>query len=116
MGHRFCRCPAVWRGYAGFYLTNGARPAAGEFARFTPDLTAGRYEVSLSDQTPPATDSEFDVRVRHGSGEEIVRTRPKQSRVIGTFEFAEGSDGFVEILAEDSKGLVIADAVVFKPK
>jgi PKD domain-containing protein len=114
VGHRFCRCPADRRGYAGFYLTNGTRPTAREFARFTPDLQAGEYDVSLSDETPFSPGVEFDVRVRHADGDETVRMRPEEGRTIGTFRFDEGADGFVEILAEGSKGLVIADAVIFR--
>jgi len=116
VGHRFCRCPSDKRGYGGFYLTNGGRPAAGEFARFTPDLSAGRYEVSLSGQTPFVPGTEFDVRVRHRGGEQSVRVEPARSRTIGTFEFDEGSDGFVELRAEGAKGLVMADAVTFAPR
>jgi hypothetical protein len=115
VGHRFCRCPAGKRGHGGFYRTNGARPDAGEFVRFTPDLEAGRYEVSLSGETPFAAGVELNLRVRSATGEGIVRVKPGDSRVIGTFEFAEGMDGFVEILAQGSKGLVMADAVTFKP-
>jgi hypothetical protein len=114
VGHRFCRCPADRRGCGGFYLTNGRRAARGEFARFAPDLNAGKYIVSLSEETPFAPGVEFDVRVRHAGGDEAVRMRPEESRKIGTFEFHEGADGFVEILAEGSKGLVIADAVQFR--
>jgi PKD repeat protein len=114
VGHRFCRCPANRRGYKGFYLTNGEQPRAGEFARFTPDLKAGAYQVSLSDATPFRPGTEFDLRVRHRAGETVVRVRPSDSRRIGRFEFDEGTDGFVEILAQGSNGLVIADAVVFR--
>jgi hypothetical protein len=39
---------------------------------------------------------------------------PNPTKVIGTFEFNEGTDGFVEILAEGSEGQVPADAVIFK--
>lgn len=116
VGHRFCRCPADRRGHAGFYLTNGARPAPGEWVRFTPDLRAGRYEVALHEATPFGPDVEFGVRVRHARGHRVVPMRPTASRVIGAFEFDEGTDGFVEILAEGSRGLVIADAVCFRPK
>lgn len=115
VGHRFSRRPAGERGYRGFYLTNGARATAGEFARFTPDLGAGRYDVLLSEQTPFSTGVEFDVRVRCASGEELVRVRPDRSRRVGTFQFDEGTDGFVEIHAGGSKGLVVADAVTFRP-
>ncbi len=116
VGHRFCRYPGEKRGYGGFYLTNGGRPTPGEFARFTPDLQAGRYEVSLSDQTPFRPGVEFDVRVRHAGGDRVVRVRPEESRGIGTFEFDEGTHRFVEIRAEGSRGLVIADAVTFRPE
>ena len=97
-------------------MTNGARPRDGEFVRFTPDLKAGRYEVSFSPNTPFAPRAEFNVRIRHKLGDEVRRVNPADSRAIGTFEFDEGMDGFVEIRAGESKGLVIADAVVFLPK
>jgi len=116
VGHRFSRCPADKRGHGGFYLTNGSRPTPGQLARFTPDLQAGRYEVSLSDATPFPPGVELDVRVRHAEGDQRVRVRPDESRRIGTFEFHEGTDGFVEILAEGSQGLMIADAVGFRRK
>ncbi len=116
VGHRFCRCPADRRGHGGFYLTNGSRPAVGQSARFTPDLRAGRYRVSFSEQTPFATGVQFDVRVRHAGGEQTVTVRPAESREIGTWQFDEGADGFVEMLAEGSQGLVIADAVTFEPR
>jgi PKD repeat protein len=113
-GHRFSRCPPDRRGNGGFYLSNGDRAAAGEFARFTPDLQAGVYQVSFSDATPFRPDTAFDVRVRHAGGEATVRVRPENSRRIGRFEFHEGADGFVEIQAAGSRGLVIADAVRFE--
>jgi hypothetical protein len=111
VGHRFYR----WErpGYGGFYLVNGKRARAGEFARFTPDLQAGRYEVRLHEQSPFDADSRFQVRVRHADGESLTWVEPSESRRIGTFRFEEGTDGFVEILAEGSTGQVVADAVVF---
>jgi len=42
-----------------------------------------------------------------------VWVEPLKSRAIGTFEFAEGTDGFVEILSKESRGQVVADAVRF---
>ncbi len=114
VGHRFCRCPESRRGHNGFYLTNGSRPAPGEFVRFTPDLKAGEYTVALSAATPFRPGTEFDVRVRHRSSETMVRLRPENSRRIGTFRFDEGADGFVELHAGGSKGLIIADAAVFE--
>jgi hypothetical protein len=114
VGHRFSRVPVARRGYKGFYLTNGGVAAAGEFVRFAPDLQRGVYAVSLHEATPFGKEVEFDVRVRHRGGTEVVRVRPSRSREIGVFEFDEGTDGYVEILAEGSTGLVVADAVVFR--
>ena len=64
-------------GHRGDYLVARAN-APGEFVRFTPDLVAGRYAVSLASETPfPPTSatpagSRFAVRVRHTHGEETV--------------------------------------------
>lgn len=115
VGHRFCRCAADRRGYAGFYQTNGGRAQPGEFVRFTPDLRAGEYHVAFHDATPFPHECRFTVRVRHGSGVEMVHVQPAVDRSIGSFTFDEGMDGWVEILAEGAEGLVLADAVMFTP-
>ena len=114
VGHRFSCCPAEGRGYKGFYLTNGARALADEFVRFTPDLQAGRYTVSFVKETPFSDKTAFAVRVRHRGGEQTVRVQPTLSRVVGTFDFDEGADGFVEIRTENSHGLIVADAIRFQ--
>jgi PKD repeat protein len=111
IGHRFARVP---RGQGGFHLTNGGRAAAGEFVRYAPDLAGSRYEVSLAAETPYAADVRFQVRVRHAQGEDRVWMEPARSRRIGSFAFEDGTDGFVEILAEGSAGQVLADAVIFR--
>jgi hypothetical protein len=115
VGHRFSRVPRNRRGHGGFYLTNGGQAVEGQFARFTPDLAAGQYEVAFSDATPFPTGSQFTVRIRHRQGETTRRVRPDASRGIGTFPFHEGTDGYVEIQAGDSQGLVIADAIQWRP-
>jgi len=61
----------------------------------------------------PILGVEFDARIRHRTGDTTVRVRLGASRHIGLFTFDEGTDGFVEIFAGDSKEQVIADAVVF---
>jgi PKD repeat protein len=113
VGHQFLRTPQ--RGHRKRYLTNGGVNDAEAFARFTPDLAAGGYEVLFHPQTP-FTESSFPVRIRHATGEKTVRFHLQQfpDRSLGVFEFAEGTNGFVEILAKDSEGLVIVDAVVFR--
>ena len=129
-------------GYNHFYLINGKRNKPGEFARFTPDLEAGEYDVWLYERTPyasgPPANNEparFKVRVVHADGDTTFWMEPKRikgfyprpyegqrswawlepqpSRKIGTFRFKEGNDGFVEILSEGSSGQVIVDAVRF---
>ena len=114
VGHRFSRVPAARRGYRGFYLTNGGVAAAGKLVRFTPDLRRGTYSVSFHDATGFAPDAQFVVRVRHRGGTDEIQVQPAQTRQIGQFEFDEGTDGYVQILAEGSTGLIVADAVVFR--
>lgn len=114
VGHRFCRCPVDRRGYNGFYITNGGRALEGEFVRFSPDLQEGRYTVSFPDETPFSPGVAFNVRVRDRNGEHKLKIWPMLSRMIRIFDFYQGTDGFVEIQAGDSDGLVIADAVRFR--
>lgn len=120
-GPGFSCTPYFWVGHrfvkrATNYRTNGGRARAGEFARFAPDLAAGTYEVSFGPKTPFAPGAKFDVRVRHRDGEQIVRVEPAKSHLIGRFAFDEGVDGFVEIRAEGSEGLVVIDEVMFVPR
>jgi PKD repeat protein len=129
-------------GYNHFYLINGKRDKKGEFARFTPDLEAGTYDVWLYEKTPyasgPPANNEpvrFQVRIIHADGDTIVWMEPQRmqgffprpfqdqkgwgwyepqpSRKIGTFKFEEGKDGYAEILSECSTGQIIVDAVRF---
>lgn len=102
------------RGFKGSYLTNGARSAAGEYVRFRPDLAAGRYRVMFHPATPFPDDSRFQVRIKHKNGDERVWVQPARERMIGEFEFEEGTDGFVDILADGSVGQVLADALIFR--
>jgi hypothetical protein len=69
--------------------------------------------VSFRPETPFGKDASFRVRIRCASGDQTRRVRPCESRVIGTFPFEEGTDGFVELHAAESTGLVIADAIEF---
>ena len=129
-------------GYNHFYLINGQRDEKGEFARFTPDLEAGIYDVWLYEKTPfasrPPANNEparFQVRIVYAEGDTVVWIEPERmqgfyprpyknqegwswlepqpTRKIGTFRFEEGKDGFVEIVAEGSTGQVIVDAIRF---
>lgn len=114
VGHQFLR--AKQKGHQGRYLTNGARAEAGARVRFTPDLAAGRYEVLLHEKSP-LPDALMPIRVHHAHGDANLQytTTQAETRSLGIFEFVEGTDGFVEIQAEGSRGLVVADAMVFRP-
>jgi len=59
-------------------------------------------------------ESRFAVMVKSKSGKQIIWMEPSKSRLIGTFEFDEGMDGYVDIQAEGSTGQILADAVIFK--
>lgn len=113
VGHQNARVSQ--KGCKGRYLTNGGREDGNAIVRYTPDLSAGQYKVSFHPETP-VIESSFLVRIRHASGEQTVRFAPhcSETRSLGTFEFSEGTDGFLEILARDSEGLVVVDAVVFQ--
>ncbi len=112
VGHRFSRCSQ--RGFDRFYLTNGGRTHDGQFVRFTPDLAAGTYEVAFRPETPFREDAVLALRIHTASGDRTLTVRPAQNRILGTFPFHEGTDGFVEIRAQGSTGLVMADAIEFK--
>ncbi|MBD3267564.1 PKD domain-containing protein [bacterium] len=117
------RFHASWtQGYAGRYLMNGGQAKKNAFVRFQPDLAAGTYQVKFSNQTPfrptkiVESDIGFYVVVHHKNGKEKIWIQPQKSRIIGQFAFEEGTDGYVDILADAAQGLVVADAVEFLPQ
>jgi len=113
VGHQFLRTPE--RGNRNRYLTNGNVNDVAAVARFTPDLAAGRYEVLFHPETP-LTNANCPVRVHHARGEKRLQYHAETypDRSLGIFEFNEGNEGFVEIHAEGSEGLVVVDAVIFR--
>ncbi len=108
------------QGYRETYLVAAGRPGEDAFVRFQPYLAAGRYEVFFDERTPfrpteqTPEDVRFAVRVRHRQGAKVVWVEPLKSRAIGTFEFHEGNDGYVQLETKGSTGMVVADAVHFK--
>jgi PKD repeat protein len=113
VGHQHLHCRK--KGFQKRYLTNGERTDEHALVRYTPDLAAGKYEVLFHPQTP-VVESSFLVRIGDAAGEHKFRFSPRDSKTfsLGKFVFSEGTDGFVEILAKDSTGLVVADALIFK--
>ncbi len=114
VGHHYCNWSGGKRGYRGFYLTNGRRPKDGEFVRFTPDLKEGKYEIYLSEDSPFSSPSLIPLRVHSADGDDYLYVDPSKSLFVGEYRFNEGCDGFVEIHAKDSKGQIIADALIFR--
>jgi PKD repeat protein len=140
---RFYSTPYFWvgprfkrwkeKGYGNYYLTNGARAVKGEYARFRPDLEAGRYDIYFANETPFSPQKRamkgleklsvnnffnpsprFALRVHSKTGDNKIWVEPAKSTKIGTFEFSEGMDGYVDILSEGSTGQVLVDAIIFK--
>lgn len=77
--------------------------------------------LELHEQTPSLPAHGYDrdvrtrVRVRHRDGVSVVELEPLASRVVGTFDFEAGTDGYVQLEAEGSRGPITADAVLFVP-
>lgn len=74
-------------GYNNFYLINGQRARKGEFARFTPDLEEGIYDIWLYEKTPFASGTNppahheptrFQTRIVFADGDSIVWMEPKK--------------------------------------
>ncbi len=108
------------KGYRETFLVAGGLHAEDAFVRFTPDLAEGRYDVAFTETTPFRPTEQcpesvrFRVRVKHRAGEETIWMEPLESRHIGTFDFSEGTDGYVQIETKNARGLVVADAVRFR--
>lgn len=109
------RFPAWWPspGHGSRAFFNGYRARKGEFVRYTPYLWGGLYEVLIGPSAPVEKGSRFLARVRHARGTSTVPVEPAKSRRIGKFVFSCGSTGWVDILAEGSKGQVAADCLYF---
>ncbi len=108
----------ISQGYNGDYFINAAN-VDGEFIRYIPNLVKGSYEISLFSpayQNPELIKmmKTFFVIVHHMGGTEKVKIEPQKSLRIGQYEFANGRDGFVEIISDDSEGLIVADAIRFQ--
>ena len=56
----------------------------------------------------------FYVNINYKNGTKKQWVELSKSLEIGEFEFARGREGYVEIITDDSKGLIIADAIRFE--
>jgi len=92
-------------------------------ARFTPALSAaGKYQVAITYSANGNRASNVPVTIHHAKGETKVLVNQKIAskgeapfHIVGTFEFAAGKDGWVEISNAGTDGHVIVDAVQWLP-
>ena len=105
------------------YRHDGNAEKGAMSARFTPTLSAaGQYQVAISYSANGNRASNVPVTIHHAKGETQVLVNQKLStkseapfHVVGTFEFAAGKDGWVEIGNAGTDGHVIVDAVQWLP-
>ncbi len=88
------------------------------FIRYLPKLREGKYRVSLysplySQEIILNKIERFYVNINSKDGIETKWIDPKKSTVIGEFNF-DSCDGYVEITSKNSKGLIVADAIIFE--
>ncbi|SKB08370.1 FAD dependent oxidoreductase [Prosthecobacter debontii] len=91
-------------------------------ARFTPELSAGKYEVLISYSALSNRATEVPVIIHHASGQDTVLVNQTKLpsgkhgfQPVGTYTFEAGQSGWVEISNQGTKGHVIIDAVQWLP-
>ena len=106
------------RGNQETYMINSDN-SPGEYIRYTPNLSEGKYMVKF--EGAPYTNEMllsrtegFYVNISHKNGIKKQWVELSKSLEIGEFEFARGREGYVEIITDDSRGLIIADAISFE--
>jgi hypothetical protein len=106
------------KGYGSYHMW--ASTAEKGFARYQPDLKAGRYRISLHPDAYPTlpyseeTTKRLQVRVMTTQGLQEVNWKPSSSEEIGVFDLKGGKESYLDICTEGSQGLVFADALVFE--
>jgi hypothetical protein len=105
------------------YRHDGNAEKGAMSARFTPALpAAGQYQIAVSYSANGNRASNVPVTIHHAKGETKVLVNQKIAakgeapfHVVGTFEFAAGKEGWVEIGNAGTDGHVIVDAVQWLP-
>jgi hypothetical protein len=105
------------------YRHDGSRDRGQQRARYTPDLPeAGPYEVRVCYSPNANRATNVPVTVVSADGKTTVRVNQRKAPAqgkgfvsIGTFTFAKGKSGYVEIRNDDVDGYVIIDAIQWQP-
>ncbi|MFE9656965.1 NEW3 domain-containing protein [Micromonospora sp. NPDC006431] len=110
--------PSTLAGLNGSQSRYSAEGKLGATATWRPNLPAGWYEVAVWYPSNAATTTEADYLVKHRDGESTVRVNQQQDartwRVLGTYPFAAGQDGFVRLVVDDP-AIHRVNAVRFRP-
>ena len=101
------------------YAHDGNTGKGEQTARFTPDLPkAGRYTVAIAYPVNANRASNVPVVIRHADGETRLTLNQKKKpsvdgllEPVGTFRFAAGKSGYVELSNAGTDGYVVIDAV-----
>lgn len=104
------------------YRHDGGTDRGQQWARFRPELKAGRYEVRLSYSALGNRATNVPVTIVHADGKETVVVNQRKPgpiggvwRSLGTFRFEAGKKGYVEVGNTGVDGHVILDAAQWLP-
>ncbi|MDA3874583.1 MAG: hypothetical protein PF795_11575, partial [Kiritimatiellae bacterium] len=101
------------------YLHDGNGGKGTKSVRYTPNLVAGTYMVSVRYSSNNNRASNVPIDVTYAGGNDYISLDQQsgggQWVVLGTYSFAAGTAGNVLISNADTNGYVIADAVKFTP-
>jgi hypothetical protein len=105
------------------YRHDGGTKDGKQWAKFRPDLPrAGKYEVRLSYTANPNRATKVPVKVVHAGGEVVVGVNQRKAPPLdgawvslGTFRFAAGTKGYIEVGNAGADGHVVIDAAQWLP-
>ncbi len=118
--HGFDRASSAHSVFVGQGYHHDNNTAKGtQTARFTPDLPApGRYRILIAYPWNNNRATNVPVVIHHADGETKLTLNQKKKpsidallEPVGTFRFAAGRDGYVEISNAGTDGFVVIDAV-----
>ena len=107
--------------YGSDYLHDGNIDQGTKSARWTPNLPeAGMYEVAIWYPSDAKKATNVPVTITHHTGVESLLLDQNENGstwvVLGSFFFAAGTGGYVEISNDGTNNFVVADAVRFSLK